>query len=247
VLKKFIAIILVLYLGGVLVATIVLSQCASYTPEAPDFAAIEDTSARKEAFFGYFKPLAIKQNTIIRGHRERLVAMQEKLDAGKPLNWRERNQLAALARSYELDNAEDASDLVDELLLRADTIPPAMVLAQAANESAWGRSRFARNGNNYFGQWCYRKGCGMVPNRRSSGARHEVQTFSSPEASVRAYFQNINTHPAYKDLRRLRAALRDNDQTAKATQLVAGLQKYSEKGQDYIDELRSMIKVNNLE
>ena len=41
---------------------------------------------------------------------------------------------------------------------------------QAANESAWGTSRFARIGLNFFGQWCYSKGCGMVPKRRNTGA-----------------------------------------------------------------------------
>lgn len=34
-----------------------------------------------------------------------------------------------------------------------DILPPSLALAQAAEESGWGTSRFAREGNALFGQW----------------------------------------------------------------------------------------------
>lgn len=115
---------------------------------------------------------------------------------------------------------------------------------QAANESAWGTSRFARIGLNFFGQWCYTKGCGMVPKRRNTGAAHEVAAFKSVRAAINSYFKNINTHPAYKDLRAIRENLRLEQKPILATELTHGLMSYSERGEAYIEELNTMISQN---
>ena len=80
------------------------------------------------------------------------------------------------------------------LLQRVDTVPAGLVLAQAAIESGWGHSRFAREGNNYFGRWCYTKGCGMVPKKRPKGREYAVKVFPTIRASVNDYLWNINTH-----------------------------------------------------
>ena len=115
---------------------------------------------------------------------------------------------------------------------------------QAANESAWGTSRFARIGLNFFGQWCYKKGCGMVPRRRNSEAEHEVAAFKSVRAAVSSYFKNINTHNAYKELRTIREDLRAQQKPILATKLTYGLMSYSERGEAYIEELNTMINQN---
>ncbi|SMF60987.1 Uncharacterized FlgJ-related protein [Alteromonadaceae bacterium Bs31] len=122
-----------------------------------------------------------------------------------------------------------------------------MALAQAANESSWGRSRFAIEGHNYFGQWCFKSACGFVPKHRPSEAKHEVRRFSSTRQSVAAYLFNINSHEAYKNLRQLRADLRSSKQPLSGIALAQGLGKYSERGDEYITELREMIRVNGLE
>ena len=134
----------------------------------------------------------------------------------------------------------------ETLLRRVDVVPPSLALAQAANESAWGTSRFARDGNNYFGQWCFEQGCGLVPKRRDEGRAHEVATFSSPVESVERYMANLNTHDAYRPLRERREQLRESEAPITGIQLAAGLEKYSERGEEYIAELRSMIRFNNL-
>jgi Bax protein len=117
---------------------------------------------------------------------------------------------------------------------------------QAANESAWGRSRFARQGNNYFGQWCYRKGCGIVPARRVPGATHEVRRFASVAESVRAYMNNINRSSAYADFRNIRRSLRVQSKPLDAERLAYGLKSYSERGMAYVHVIRSMIRSNRV-
>lgn len=132
----------------------------------------------------------------------------------------------------------------DALLRRVDAVPMTLVMAQAANESNWGQSRFAQQGNNLFGQWCFTPGCGIVPEKRPEGARHEVRSFASVNDSVRSYLHNINTHRAYRDLRRIRAQDRAEGRVATGTQLAGGLNSYSERGEAYVNEIRSTIRVN---
>ena len=125
-----------------------------------------------------------------------------------------------------------------------DIIPLEMALVQAANESAWGQSRFARDANNYFGQWCYDKGCGLVPLKRASGATHEVRSFATPNLSVRAYMKNINASRAYAEFRDMRRDLRDQHRTLDAELLAMGLKSYSERGMAYVKVIQTMIRSN---
>ncbi|MCR6652499.1 MAG: glucosaminidase domain-containing protein [Cellvibrionaceae bacterium] len=121
------------------------------------------------------------------------------------------------------------------------------MLAQAASESAWGTSRFAREGYNYFGQWCFKAGCGIVPKRRLEGAYHEVTRFDSVRESVAAYFHNINTHSAYHGLRLLRQEKTARREPFSGHELAGKLTSYSERGAPYIEELRSIMRSNQLE
>ena len=68
-------------------------------------------------------------------------------------------------------------------------------------ESGWGESRFAQQGNNLFGEWCFTKGCGIVPSQRKEGATHEVRRFDSVDDALASYMHNLNTGHAYKALR----------------------------------------------
>jgi Bax protein len=155
--------------------------------------------------------------------------------------------VAKLASQYNvmLDNPSSKDD-IKNLLAHVDIVPASLALAQAAMESAWGTSRFATEGNNYFGQWCYTKGCGLVPTQRNAGATHEVQAFVSPANSVAAYMRNINRHNSYRTLRTLRAKARTSQQPIYGCTLANGLGNYSERGQAYVDEIKQMISINGL-
>jgi len=113
--------------------------------------------------------------------------------------------IAALADRYDA-NPSDRSDLVG----RVDVVPPSLAIAQAAEESGWGTSRFAVEANAVFGQWTFRKGAGVVPERRDPGKRHEVRSFEGLRQSVSAYMHNLNIHWAYKEFRRVRRELRNS-------------------------------------
>jgi len=259
--KKAIAYALAAYTVCVFILVIYLSHqptllTAFTTPfsaapivATPDFGAIKNTAERKAAFFNFFTPFIDAENRALEAKRVPLLLIQKKLRSDQTLSKAELALIDKLAEDFDLPDDDDATDIrrVNELVQRVDIIPSALVLAQAANESAWGRSRFAKQGNNYFGQWCFKKGCGLVPNQRSANAGHEVRKFNSPAESVSAYFYNINTHRAYAELRKMRDYLRVQNREPTGTLLAAGLEHYSERGEAYIEELRAMIRTNRLE
>jgi Bax protein len=205
---------------------------------------------KKTAFFNYMLPLVSAGNQLIVEQRTDLEEMAANPDQ---LSFFQQRNLLQLADRYAVDiegvdTVEGAGNqqLIDQLLLRVAPLPPSLVLAQAAIESAWGTSRFARQGNNLFGQWCYQKGCGLVPLRRSADSKHEVAKFDSVAAAVEAYLHNLNTHRAYKDLRVLRAELSAAESSASGHQLAQTLLYYSELRQVYVDEVQAVIRINKL-
>ncbi|MBJ7538340.1 glucosaminidase domain-containing protein [Marinomonas transparens] len=212
--------------------------------KAPDFAAITDVKERKSTFFNYLVPFVHEKNNLILNDRKRI---QSILDNEASMSSKDKNWLASQRKNYRLKAVKEHSkDSIQELLNRLDIIPASLVLAQSANESAWGTSRFALKGNNFFGQWCFRKGCGLVPESRDSDADHEVRKFHDARESVFAYVDNLNTNNAYKKLRATRLTLRKEGKDITGLDLASGLIHYSQRGQAYVDEIKGLIEYNNL-
>ncbi|WP_299693288.1 glucosaminidase domain-containing protein [uncultured Vibrio sp.] len=216
----------------------------------PNFAAIEDVNQKKNAFFSFLRPSINIENKRITKERAFLSKVSQtdlaSIDS-ETLSYAKR-----LGKLYSLPVPNNGVDKVwlAEMLNRVNVLPEALVLTQAANESAWGTSRFATEANNYFGHWCYTQGCGLVPLQRNEGSTHEVATFSSSQESVHRYFMNLNRNRAYADLRLIRAKLVEQGDdiltTDSATELTNGLLKYSERGASYVTDLQSMIRQNKI-
>jgi Bax protein len=200
-------------------------------------------SEKKARFWALLTPLIEKSNAEVLAEREALKVMQMDSDQ---LSASQLEKLQQLGEKYRVDDELAPKEQIKRLLVKVNTIPASLVLAQAANESAWGTSRFATEGNNFFGQWCFSKGCGLVPKSRNSGANHEVAKFDSPLDSVRSYIRNLNRHPTYKKLRELRLAAHQKGQLASGELLAEGLIGYSERREEYVKEIQSMIRYNKL-
>lgn len=215
---------------------------AHTAPALPDFGAIPVVAEKKEAFFSYMRPIVIAENNAILTLRRQLILLHE----AEVLGPEESTWLSELATLYRLSpfSAQTPEDR-ESLLTRVDIIPLSLALAQAANESAWGTSRFAREGNNLFGQWVFGKGKGMVPKNRTEGASHEVARFDTVAESVRSYLHNLNTLWAYKPLRDIRREQRSMGVEPDGESLAAGLVRYSSRGEAYIREIQQLIRTNN--
>nr|WP_155946203.1 glucosaminidase domain-containing protein [Pseudoalteromonas rubra] len=215
-----------------------------HSVKLPEFGKIRDIATKKKQFFDFIKPHVEAENELILQQRASIEIALMMLQFEEPLSDIQQQRIEQVFELYRIDDDAISIENLKRALRRVDIIPKELALMQAANESAWGTSRFARIGLNFFGQWCYRKGCGMIPKRRSDEAVHEVAAFQSVRASVKSYFRNINTHDAYKELRATRAQLREQKKPIEATALTAGLLSYSERGVHYIEELNDMIRHN---
>jgi len=194
-----------------------------------------DVKDKKKRFFDFMRPIVNTENS-------RVLELREKLVAAKKNN-NQHSFVAKIADDYSVDWEAEKKNW-DKLLERVDAVALELVLAQSANESAWGQSRFATQGNNFFGQWCYKKGCGIVPKKRDKGTRHEVAKFSSVNKSVRSYLKNINTGRVYAPLRQIRKKNRAAGKKPDAIAQAGGLIKYSQRREAYVKEIRSMIRYN---
>ncbi len=206
-----------------------------------DLAAVRSPKRRKELFIKTVLPLVLRANDEVRVDRRRMLSLIMRASHQGELASTEQAFLDFLAVQYEVS----VKDLV-ELQQRVDVIPASLALAQGAEESGWGTSRFARLGNAVFGQRTFRKGQGLVPLRRERGRRHEVKAFNSLYTSVRAYVWNLNTHFAYAKFREKRAAFRQGGQPLDSYALTETLDRYSERGDKYIKTIRIIMRANDL-
>ncbi|CAH0990470.1 hypothetical protein SIN8267_00562 [Sinobacterium norvegicum] len=214
--------------------------------ETPSFAQIADVKEKKAQFFNYLLTYIASENSYITAERRQVVTLQQALRVGQ-LSEQQSVVLQGLAKRYKLSEALSIQEQLEQLMVRVDIVPPSLALAQSANESAWGTSRFATQGNNYFGQWCFNSGCGIVPQSRPEGEIYEVARFEDAGGSVRAYFLNLNTHGAYRQLRAIRAEARQGNQVITGVDLAVGLRSYSARGEQYVEEIQKMIIFNKLD
>jgi Bax protein len=196
----------------------------------PDFTQIKDIKKLKKTFFDYLLPEINQQN-------KHLSKLRLDIQTGSI----ETSKLDAIYADYRVKKGDTTS-----LLTRLDIIPASLVLAQGAYESNWGRSRFAKNYHNFFGIWCFKKGCGVMPLHRNKNAKHEVAKFSSLAENIQRYMQNLNRNTAYKKLRKIRKTKRDKQLHITGLDLSEGLVHYSGIGRQYIKTLHSIINYNKL-
>lgn len=214
----------------------------------PDFTKYSDVKQKKKAFFDFLKPMAKQENENILVERRRVKALLTSLKEKAVISSEDEAWLKEKASELRVIDF-DAKSAIDyeRLLQKVDVIPESLFLAQAALESSWGTSRFARTANNIFGQWCFTEGCGIVPSQRRTGETHEVQKFETVNEAVKTYMHHLNSHPFYVKLRDSRLASRKAGTDPSGYAMAIGLEKYSARGMEYVKEIRSVISYNKLE
>jgi Bax protein len=200
---------------------------------------------KKQLFFRIAAPLALRANEFIMRDRVRAESQRDLLDSDADFTaW-----INGIALRYGITESEGddlAPESYDELLMRLDIVPVSLALAQAAEESGWGTSRFAAEGNALFGQWSWDDSAIKPLAQRGGMGNYGIAAFETPLESVRAYMHNLNTHQAYAELRERRAELRRESETISGWELANTLTRYSERGAAYVDTLHTIMRVNRL-
>ena len=201
-----------------------------------DLKTLGDTKKKRELFIKIVLPLILNENDKITEDRKKLFKI-----LGKNFNTvGERVWLKRRFREYKIEDQDSG-----KLKMRMDIIPVSIALAQAANESGWGTSRFALEGNALFGQWTWSKK-GISPKNKDPDQSHKVLQFQILKASVRAYKNNLNTHNAYKEFRETRAKLRQENKRIIGLDLTKYLKNYAAIGEKYVSIIENIIENNSL-
>ncbi|HKI74311.1 MAG TPA: glucosaminidase domain-containing protein, partial [Pseudomonadales bacterium] len=171
--------LVILPLGAVLLAILFFtdnlqtgSNAPTYTPQQeriPDFSSFRNVKEKKRHFFDFMVPRIRHANANVLAERKVASKLSVKVALGKHLSDNEKARLQQLFDKYRVRRSDSSAGRLKELLFRVDTVPASLMLAQSATESAWGTSRFAREGNNFFGIWCFSPGCGITPKYRDEG------------------------------------------------------------------------------
>ncbi len=197
---------------------------------------IESTKERKKLFIQIVLPLILEENNQIKFERKKLFAILNRSNNSNS----EKKWLNMKFKQYGIKNKD-----LSTLKIRMDEIPVSLAIAQAAKETGWGTSRFALEGNALFGQWTF-SGNGLKPLDVDDDKSHKVMKFQVLQASVRAYFRNLNTHSSYRDFRKIRASARDNNEKLDSIILADYLNEYAATGVEYTKILKQIINQNAL-
>ena len=201
-----------------------------------DLKTLGDTKKKRELFIKIILPLILNENNKITQDRKKLFKILRK-------DFNTAGERVWLRRRFKEYKIEDGD--LSKLKMRMDIIPVSIAIAQAANESGWGTSRFALEGNALFGQWTWSKK-GISPKNKDPNKSHKVLQFQVLKASVRAYKNNLNTHNAYREFREARAKLRQGDAPIIGLELTKYLKSYAAIGEKYVLILDDIIENNSL-
>jgi len=207
-----------------------------FTRRIPDAHAGLPVKQQKDSFIAIILPLILAANEEISQRRS---AIQRAAKAN------DRPGLERWAKLYRVNtDGRSLAEIEAAILVRADYVPVSLALAQAAIESGWGTSRFARQGNALFGQWAWQASAGIKP-AEASNSRAVVRSFPNLFGSVRAYMHNLNTHPSYARFRERRSMLRGRARGDLGFQLAKFMDSYAEIGTAYVDKLQTLIRSND--
>jgi len=204
-----------------------------------------DRDEKKTVFYRALLPIVLAENSRIWNERVFLLQQfgQGKVDPNSDAG----REVVRIADRYRVDGDLNDPATRDTLLRRADVVPVTLVLAQAAQESGWGTSRFALESNNLFGIWTWDEDMGSVPLNRPDDATHMVRVYPDIQTSVRAYLHNINIGFAYTDFRDLRADERAAGKPLDPFALAGALERYSAAGGLYVNDIRLMLHSDELD
>ena len=206
-----------------------------------DMASLPEVKVRKDLFIKTVLPLVLQVNDEILADRQRLWSIRHAALMDLHVRAEDRLWLRVKTEQYGLED-----DDMEGLLNRMDVIPPSLAVAQAAEESGWGTSRFVREGNALFGQYAFSEDGVLIPIRRDQDKSHAIKSFATLADSVRAYALNLNTHLAYARFRENRSKLRQKGQPLNGYALALTLGRYSARGEEYTKVLRTIISTNDL-
>jgi len=132
-------------------------------------------------------------------------------------------------------------DYINFTLPHSKRVPFEMIIGQAALESGWGTSRFAKEAKNLFGIRVFSKDSPhLLPRGIKKWSGWGVRVFPSKCASVIEYVRLLNEHPAYKEFRELREKTNDPIKLIKTLDAFSTTADYDQRVIRIIKKIRKL-------
>ena len=185
---------------------------------------------KKKTFINMMIPSILLAKYKMKLEREKVaLLLQKKALSQKELDW-----LTAKKRDFK---AVDS----DELYKRMEQHPTSLIIAQAIVESGWGTSKFFQSANNVFGIWSFDKSDRRIAASEKRGnKRIYLKKYSNIHQSIYDYLLTIGNVSHYESFREKRLETQD------PFALVEYLDKYSEQGDEYIANIKNIMRKNHL-
>ena len=133
----------------------------------PQFADTLVFEERAQLFYSFLKPIVISENSYILQDRLKLIEILKKNELTlEDIIWLRDKAKFYKLKKFSHRNLED----LNYLKSRMDIIPESIVISQAAIESAYGTSGFAKKANNLFGMRTTTKSKGLKPKKVSQNS-----------------------------------------------------------------------------
>ena len=204
---------------------------------------IADTNESKNYFFNHMYEIIAKENKKIKNERRFVEQILNTNILNIDFDSQNFLKLLEIKQKYKIKNIYT----LQEYLKKIDIIPPSLAIAQAAIESAWGKSRFTKEASNIFGHWTYNADIGLIPKRRAFGASHFIRIFKNIKESTSAYMLNLNRNLAYRSFQEKRYEQRQNNLKPDGLILSETMLNYSGIEHEYLIILKDLILLNNLQ
>ena len=185
---------------------------------------------KKETFINMMIPSILLAKYKMKMDRKKVIRLSNNSDLSKEENiW--------LSQKLEEFKVSNTDDLYNNMELH----PTSLIIAQAIVESGWGTSKFFKNANNVFGIWSFsKKDKRMVASEKRGEKAVYLKKYGTIHESIYDYLLTISKVSYYQSFREKRLETQD------PFVLIEHLDKYSEQGDEYIANIKNIMKKNQL-
>ena len=209
----------------------------SNSPQAYGMEQLEQINPQqKQSFIEAVRGHVTKVNRKIKYQQALLEKLNKRLASQSFHSNTDLKKLRRLYQEYNLNgkiNINNYDSELQALQQRMQTVNASIVVAMAALESNWGRSKRALSSNNYFV-----KSCGILA--------CQPQNFSDSYKSVKTLVHALNTHEKFQVFRNTRAGFQRRGKLYSADQIIGTLKYagvYSEEEFEILQELISNTSI----
>ncbi|MBR1648668.1 MAG: glucosaminidase domain-containing protein [Alphaproteobacteria bacterium] len=176
-----------------------------------DFSSIKSKDERNKLFIMIMAPLVLRVNEELILEAGELDGLRQSFETKDGLSSAQNKRLEELAQKYDVFTRMQGVDrqaiLLEELKIKIDAIPPAILIAAAVAESNWGTAMEVKQGNALYKLKDWYTDKGIKPANEDDDS-YRIRIYPDLLAAVRDYALKINTDLNFEHFRLARVKLR---------------------------------------